>query len=55
VFVCMFTYRYTEFVCVGVYLPICTQNLHGYVYTQNDTQCVHTCAGYRLKYKCEQV
>jgi len=38
-----------------VYLRICTQSLHGYVYTKNDSQCVHTCAGYGLKCKYEQV
>jgi len=25
------------------------------VCTRNNSQCVHTCAGYRLKCKCEQV
>jgi len=64
------TYILTEFVCVCVHirigtrslyvlvcicLRICSQSLHGYVYTQNDSQCVYTCVGYGLKCKCEQV
>jgi hypothetical protein len=64
------TYIHTEFACVCVHIPIgsrslyvlvciclriCSQSLHGYVYTQKDSQCVHTCEGYGLKCKCEQV
>ena len=43
------------YVLVCICLRICSQSLHGYVYTQNDSQCVDTCAGYGLKCKCEQV
>jgi len=48
-------YRYAEFACVGVYICVYVHRVYMDVCTRNKSQCVHTCAGYGLKCKCEQV
>jgi len=55
VFVFKYMYRYTEFACVGVYICVYVHGVYMDVRTRNNSQCVHTCAGYGLKCKCERV